>query len=201
MSVHRAAQEPQKPQRARTGAVCRVLVLAAATAAGWGGQVHAQQSANTVYIQAGLAEHDAYAGTVGVTWLWPTAGWRLGSGQLQGHWDAYLSNWSSRDAQHARHNVLVAGIGPSLRWRGNAGRSPWFVELGTGVNYSSAHYRNGERRFGTRFNFASHLGVGMNFGAQRQHELSLRVQHASNAGIRRPNPGENFVLLRYARTF
>lgn len=30
---------------------------------------------------------------------------------------------------------------------------------------------------------------------------ALRLQHFSNASIRHPNPGENFVQLRYARRF
>jgi hypothetical protein len=31
----------------------------------------------------------------------------------------------------------------------------------------------------------------------RQRELVLRVEHFSNAGIKHPNPGENYVQLRY----
>ena len=34
-----------------------------------------------------------------------------------------------------------------------------------------------------------------------RHELALRLQHFSNAGIKHPNPGENFVQLRYAQGF
>ena len=95
----------------------------------------------------------------------------------------------------------MLGLGPSLRWRGAAGQSPWFVELGTGVSWFSRHYRNGSDAFGSRVNFSSHLGLGRNFGPQRAHELSLRIQHSSNAGIKEPNPGENFLLLRYAHVF
>ncbi len=46
-----------------------------------------------------------------------------------------------------------------------------------------------------------HLAAGWQFGPRRDHELTLRIQHFSNAGIRHPNPGENFVQLRYARRF
>jgi hypothetical protein len=42
------------------------------------------------------------------------------------------------------------------------------------------------------------MAVGRMFGAERQHELVLRLEHFSNAGIDHPNPGENFVQLRYA---
>ena len=57
------------------------------------------------------------------------------------------------------------------------------------------------KTFSTRFNFASHLGVGVRLGAQQQHEWLLRVQHVSNAGLKKPNPGENFLQLRYALHF
>nr|WP_311732042.1 acyloxyacyl hydrolase [Variovorax paradoxus] len=53
----------------------------------------------------------------------------------------------------------------------------------------------------TRFQFTEQLGIGRNFGAQGEHELSLRLRHFSNAGIRKPNPGENFVRVRYLYRF
>jgi hypothetical protein len=159
------------------------------------------QEARTLYLQGGAGEREAYATTVGLTWPWKTWSWSLGSGVVRGQWDGYLSNWSSRPEASARRNTLVLGVGPSLRWRAAAGQSPWFVELGTGLSWFSRHYRNGSDAFGSRVNFSSHLGLGRNFGPQRAHELSLRIQHSSNAGLQEPNPGENFLLLRYAHAF
>ena len=31
--------------------------------------------------------------------------------------------------------------------------------------------------------------------------LALRVQHQSNAGLKKPNPGDNFLLIRYGYHF
>ena len=176
--------------------VWAVTVLASFMAMG----AHAQEQ-RTLYLQGGVAERSAYATTVGVTLPWQSWAWQLGSGQVTGQWDAYWSNWSSRPAQASRRNTWMLGIGPSLRWRGEQGQSPWFVEAGTGIHYANRRYRTGSDEFGTRYNFSSHLGVGRNFGAQRTHEVSLRIQHSSNAGIKKPNPGENFLLLRYAHPF
>lgn len=159
------------------------------------------QEARTMYLQGGEGERDAYAATVGFTLPWRQWSWALGSGVVRGQWDIYLSHWSSRPADGARRSTALLGAGPSLRWRGQQGRSPWFMEVGTGVSYANRHYRNGSDAFSTRYNFASHIGVGRNFGAQRAHEVSLRLQHSSNAGIKEPNPGENFLLLRYAHAF
>ncbi len=107
----------------------------------------------------------------------------------------------NKDLNNHRFTTPALGIGPSLRWRGRQGTSPWFVEAGTGIMATGKRLYNDGQRMGTRFNFASHVGVGMNFGHQRAHELSLRLQHASNAGIQNPNPGINFVQLRYAHAF
>jgi lipid A 3-O-deacylase len=47
--------------------------------------------------------------------------------------------------------------------------------------------------------FADHLAVGRRFGEGLQPEVALRVQHFSSGGIHRPNPGEDFLQLRYWR--
>lgn len=161
---------------------------------------HAQE-ARTLYLQAGGGDNSANAITLGATLPWNNWSWSLCSGMVRGHWDMYVSNWSSRADGEGRRNTAVIGIGPSLRWRGDGGASPWFAEVGTGASLSNRLYRNADNEFSTRFNFASHLGVGRNFGARNEHELSLRLQHSSNAGIKSPNPGENFLLLRYAHAF
>ena len=69
------------------------------------------------------------------------------------------------------------------------------------ANAIAPRYRNGSREFSTNFNFGDHVGVGRRFGDHGEHELSLRVQHFSNAGIKDPNPGQNFLQVRYAHWF
>ena len=49
--------------------------------------------------------------------------------------------------------------------------------------------------FSTRFQFGDHLGVGVRRG---QYDIGLRLQHLSNAGLRNPNPGVNFLQLHLA---
>ena len=153
------------------------------------------------YLQAGSGDNSSYALVVGTTQPWAKAQWALGSGQLRAHWDAWLGGWSNRDNARDRFTTPALGIGPSLRWRGAQGTAPWFVEAGTALMVTGKRLYRSEQRMGTRWNFATHLGIGMNFGPQSMHEVSLRIQHASNAGIKSPNPGINFVQLRYARVF
>lgn len=153
------------------------------------------------YVQAGAGNESTHSLVVGTTLPWSQGPWNVGSGQVRGHWDLWLGGWSNHDLQNQRFTTPALGVGPSLRWRGAQGTSPWFVEAGTALMVTGKRLYNSDERMGTRFNFASHVGVGINFGAHRAHELSLRLQHASNAGIQEPNPGLNMVQLRYAHTF
>ncbi|WP_255576333.1 acyloxyacyl hydrolase [Comamonas sp. Y33R10-2] len=164
------------------------------------GAVQANE-AKTIYVQGGWGENTAGSAVLGATLPWENWSLSLGSGSLRGQWDAYAGIWSSQLEDASRRNIWVIGFGPSLRWRGSEGQSPWFGEVGTSLHLSSRMYRSGNVDFSTRYNFASHIGVGRNFGVNRQHEISLRLQHTSNASIKRPNPGQNFVLFRYAHKF
>ena len=62
-------------------------------------------------------------------------------------------------------------------------------------------YRTSDKRFGTVFNFGNHIGVGYRLQGSTSPEWSLRLQHFSNAGIRNPNPGENFLQVRWTAPF
>jgi lipid A 3-O-deacylase len=57
------------------------------------------------------------------------------------------------------------------------------------------------KRFSTVFQFGDLVGMGRRFGPAMEHEVVLGVTHHSNAGVRHPNPGENFVQLQYLHRF
>jgi lipid A 3-O-deacylase len=78
---------------------------------------------------------------------------------------------------------------------------PTFAEFGIGLTVTSEPYRKSERKFSSTFNFGDHLAIGWAFGARREHELVLRVEHFSNGNIKLPNPGENFREVRYVHWF
>ena len=81
------------------------------------------------------------------------------------------------------------------------GQSPWFAEAGIGGTLMDSLYRTTSREFSTAFQFTEQIGVGRNFGERGEHELSVRLQHVSNGGIKEPNPGENFWRVRYLYRF
>jgi lipid A 3-O-deacylase len=151
---------------------------------------------SSVFVQHAEAAR-ARATTVGATWdlAWtrPWAGGRLSS-----YVEASIGHWSAETPNGDRDTAAVSqfGLTPVLRWQ--AADSPWFFEGGIGLNLIGPVYRSGQKRFSTAFNFGDHLAVGYQWGERRQHELALRVQHFSNAGIKQPNPGEDFGQLRYS---
>ena len=150
------------------------------------------------FAQFGMAD-EVTAGTAGVIWS-------LGRDSLPQPWSVYLeasaSRWQTRSGYASDHGVLTqVALTPVLRYRFDNGRSPWFVEGGVGATVTSSIYRNADKHFSTAFNFGDHLGVGRAFGAARNDEIALRAEHFSNAGIKHPNPGQNFLELRYTHHF
>jgi lipid A 3-O-deacylase len=151
---------------------------------------------DAAFAQIGAAD-DTYGATAGVNWNWGQ-GFRLGTAQITGYWEASVSQWSYPVADVRRTAGLVQlGLIPVFRWRPSAGASPWFAEAGIGATLTTVSYQTDRKRFSTRFNFGDHLAAGRSFGAARAHELSLRLEHFSNGGLKQPNPGENFVQIRY----
>ena len=152
------------------------------------------------FVQAGSAEGTRTL-TAGLGWDLPYR-WRLGRGELSSYLQASYAYWQIQSADRAglSHLSQLALI-PVLRYRPADGASPWFFETGLGLTATSSLYRTRQKSFSTSFNFSTHLAIGRSFGEQRQHEMALRVEHFSNAGIKQPNPGENFIQVRYARRF
>lgn len=155
-----------------------------------------------VYAEVGWAQESVQTTSMGMNLPWSFERQWLG-GQLTGHWDAYISQWRAHNASQvdARERWTQLALVPSLRLRFSEGRSPWFIEGGIGVSVLDSHYITRDKTFSTRFNFADHLALGWSFGSQRQHELMLILRHVSNAGIKKPNPGEDFVQVRYSMAF
>jgi len=151
---------------------------------------------SSLFTQFGSA-HGTRTLTAGLTWDLPYR-WQLGPGELRSYLEASYAYWQiqSTDRAGLSHLSQFALI-PVLRYRPADGASPWFFETGVGVTATSSVYRTRQKSFSTSFNFSTHLAVGRSFGAQREHELALRVQHFSNGGIKEPNPGETFLQLRY----
>ena len=156
-------------------------------------------SGSSVFLQAGTVG-STRAVTAGVTSDWGV-GWALGPGRLGGYWEASIAQWSYKASGGGDAQLTQLGLKPAFRYRFADGGSPWFVEAGVGLTMTNRRYVTDRKQFSTRFNFGDHLALGRNFGDAGRHEIALRVEHFSNGGYREPNPGENFLELRYAYRF
>ncbi|MFT3813919.1 MAG: acyloxyacyl hydrolase [Acidovorax sp.] len=156
-----------------------------------------------MYAEGGVAPHrhgSTRSLTLGALVPWaPTESWRTGPWAF--YWDLFASDWSAPWQAGGRRHYTQLGAVATFRYRFGEGRSPWFAEAGVGGTVMDRVYHSATRHFSTAFQFTEALGLGYSFGARREHELSLRLQHVSNAGIKEPNPGESFVRVRYAYRF
>lgn len=149
---------------------------------------------------ARAAQRDTTMAMLGVGWQWD---WRkpLWGTELTGTTEAFIARWDYDAFGGGSSTATQIGLVPVFRFRFADGTSPWYVEGGIGVTWMDRIYRTPDRQFSTSGQFMDVLGVGRSFGAQREHELSLRITHVSNADIKKPNPGEDFLQLRYTRRF
>jgi lipid A 3-O-deacylase len=151
------------------------------------------------FVEGGLWTGRTWNGTAGLVWPWA---WKssLGRAEVSAITEAYVSHWDTPGLD-SRRSFTQIGLVPLFRLHSEQGRSPWFAEAGIGLSTTDRHFETLDKHFTTNFNFVDVIGVGRVFGQARQQEFGVRIQHVSNAGIRVPNPGQNFLLLRYASSF
>lgn len=181
-----------------------VVVATAATGASWTANAQVPP-ARSVYFEGGrsLDAPDATSAVAaGFTFPFGRRHEWLG-GVVTGYGDVFLSEWRARgpSGSSERRRYVQIGAIATWRYRFDGGTSAWFADAGIGVTVLDRHFATPERRFSTRFQFTEVLGIGRSFGQDRAHEVSLRLQHFSNGGIRKPNPGEDFLRLRYQYRF
>lgn len=121
---------------------------------------------------------------------------RSDSHHLGAYWDLTLAGWRGKaykDQPGQRQTLWDIGLTPVLRYQRND-KLGWYGEAGIGVHYLSDLYDNGGDSLSTRFQFGDHLGVGYVF--HNGVEVAAKFQHFSNGGMKDPNVGANFVVLK-----
>jgi lipid A 3-O-deacylase len=189
-----------------TTACVRTFLFAGCLFVSLGAGAGPSDEKNGVYIDFGRTPNGSNntdsltAGYVMPALMAPRPMW---GGVMTFYWDFFLSAWRGPlppTGADKKTYAQIGGIG-NFRYRFGEGQSPWFVEAGLGGTLMDTLYRTPDREFTTAFQFTEQLSVGRSFGAAGEHELSLRFQHFSNGGIKEPNPGENFVRVRYLYRF
>ena len=163
--------------------------LAAALLLCFAGTAHA--SFDSFSLELGGGEDETQILRAGLQWKWNKRWLERGAWHLGAYWDVQLGHWK---------NGLENGdfsVTPVFRYqRSGGGWQPYF-EGAIGFHLLTNLEVSSRRKFSTSFQFGDHLGVGVQDG---RNDWSLRLQHLSNGGISRPNPGINFLILRYQRS-
>ena len=145
--------------------------------------------------KASVKKYGVIAGWTRIPPLWQGDSWRL---RLR-H-EVELAGWDVPKAS----DLIEFGYSPVLRLErplsGDSG-SVFFFEGSIGVRLLSHTRVSATRTLSTAFQFSDVLGVGMQWGRDGRSTLGLRYQHLSNAGIKKPNPGMDFVQLYYTHRF
>ena len=131
---------------------------------------------------------------LGAQWKWQKKWFTGGDWHVGGYWDAQIGQWNGAS------NITDFGLTPTFRLERTAGYGP-YLEGAIGFHYLTEKQITSAKRFGSNFQFGDHVGAGYRFGDKGRFDLSLRFQHLSNAGIKKPNPGINFTQLRFQYHF
>lgn len=146
-------------------------------------QVHAIDSVSAEY---GWGTRDVNLWRVGLQWKAPPFDWMKKHDRWSWYWNASVGGWDG-DAG----TVHDFGVTPVFRYM-KATHGP-YLEGAVGVHVLSDSRINSDLSFSTRFQFGDHVGAGYYHG---RWDWQVRLQHLSNGGMRNPNPGINFMILR-----
>lgn len=173
-----------------TGFSCAAQITATAEAAS-----RAKLAPDAAFVQWG-SNTGAKTATVGLIWDGRNVWLPFGTTRLSYYTELSLGHWRAEGASGSKHSSHAEfGLTPTLRLE-PLNSFGLFAELGIGAHLITPNYRRSNKRFSTAFNFGDHIGIGVRPESWKGAEISLRFQHFSNAGIKQPNPGENFLQLR-----
>jgi lipid A 3-O-deacylase len=132
---------------------------------------------------------------------WGGPMWQSNGTHIAAHWDFSIAQWRGtayRNVKGDYQHITDIGVTPTFRFQSDSARG-WYLEGAIGYHLLSELYDNDGSKLSTAFQFGDHIGVGYVFA--NGWDASLKVQHFSNGGIKRPNSGANFLVLRVARPF
>lgn len=137
----------------------------------------------------------------GAQWNWASQWWSSNGTHVGGYWDATLALWQGNHYQGVSgntQNLMDIGITPVFRLQ-NDNKLGFYGEAGVGLHLLSEIYDNNGRHFSSNFQFGDHIGFG--YVLKNGWDLGFKIQHYSNGGVKHPNPGVNYAVLKAGYTF
>ena len=138
---------------------------------------------------------------VGAQWNWDNKWFQSNGTHLSGYWDLTAAEWRQNRYQNIpgnTENIYDIGVTPVFRFQKDS-KLGFYGEGGVGAHYLSDRYDNNSRKFSTKFEFGDHIGIGYIFSSK--WEVAFKLQHFSNGGIKKPNSGANFAVIKAAYQF
>lgn len=150
-------------------------------------------------LELGHGDDSTEETRVHAKWNWDKKWFTDGAWYLTGYWEASLGRWQG--SGDGARDLWDIGITPVFRMQRHGSRSGLYLEGAIGAHLLSATRINDHRIFGSSFNFGDHVGFGATFGEKGRYDLGYRLQHLSNADIKKPNDGINFHQLRFTYNY
>jgi len=144
----------------------------------------AARAADGFSLELGLGDRDVSALRVGVHSYYQLQ--KLEPHNVHVLLEASLGYWSTDEGP-----IYDIAMTPVFRYARSRNSGP-YLEAAIGLHFLTDTHIKPDVTLSTHFQFGDHIG----FGVRRdKYDLGIRLQHLSNAGLRNPNPGINFVLL------
>lgn len=153
---------------------------------------HAVDSASLEYATASKVRMVRAA----VQWDWESRWFQSNGTHIGGYWDLSLAQWRGsqyRNVPGDHQNITSIGFTPVFRFQQDS-KKGFYAEAGIGVHLMSQLYDNNDDKLSTAFQFGDHIGIGYVF--DNKLDVGLKYQHFSNGGIKSPNSGVDFTVLR-----
>jgi lipid A 3-O-deacylase len=156
---------------------------------------------DAISFEVGAGGHSTAMASAGLTWDWDFESLRR-KAELTAHTELLVNHWHADALGGGSQSFTQLAVLPSLRMRLDRGASPWYIELGIGASWLDRPFVTPSKTFSTQWNFLDMMGVGYTLGGPGgKQEIGLRWTHTSNAGIKKPNPGQDFLQLRLVQRF
>lgn len=179
-----------KRMHRRPGSQRRLQFAAAMLGAGMATLCHADPA---IHVGVGRDySHGINKYEIGVQWHSGHAWGNPQAWQTNLYWEVDLAHWDARRGS-PRRNVTEFGFSPVIRLQKRGGAVEPFLEASVGIRLMSHTSTSPSHDYSTAFRFSETLGFGLAFGKHQAGEVGFRFQHVSNAGIKTPNPGSDFI--------
>ncbi len=154
---------------------------------------------DSMALGGGVANQGIEVGRVAVREAFSPQGMSLWRTGWSGFYELAVNRWhyeGRRDDPTTTINAV--SFSPVFTLHRHAGSRNAYWEFGIGAALLTDDLI-ATRDLASQFLFEDRIGWGYRFNAR--HELSIKLMHYSNAGIRQPNDGVDMVLVHYIHPF